>query len=74
MMPKLYTSLAWRRWPLASSSGAMWVTVPYVRVLRWLWPCASALLSPKSHTWARQPKGSAAQGGGGGAQGGEVTS
>jgi len=33
MLPHAYTSAALLMWPSASSSGGMWVTVPYVAVL-----------------------------------------
>jgi hypothetical protein len=38
MMPKAYTSAALLMRPRRSSSGAMWDTVPSVRVLRCVWP------------------------------------
>lgn len=50
MMPKAYTSAAGDSLPRRSSSGAVWLRVPAVEVVRWLRASVNRRARPKSLT------------------------
>jgi hypothetical protein len=60
-MPNANTSAAVLIFPQRSSSGAMWVIVPKVRVSRCVAPSARTREMPKSDTFETRPKGDAGE-------------